>query len=73
MPPALEEKRNEYNKNLNKSLARFDTLEKVEIIDFYQMINNDYKALLTKDKIHYQNEAYKLLANYINEQVKDEE
>ena len=73
VPPALEEKRNEYNKNLNKSLARFDTLEKVEIIDFYQMINNDYKALLTKDKIHYQNEAYKLLANYINEQIKDEE
>lgn len=68
-PPSLDKRRNTYNKKLNKALATIANAEQVQIIDFYQLVENNYKNLLAQDQIHYQSEAYKMLVNHINKQI----
>jgi len=67
-PPSTDLKRNDYNKKLNEELKNIAS-QKIHVIDFYALIENNYEDLLTQDKNHYQTEAYKKLVNHLNKQI----
>jgi len=71
IPPSLNLKRNAHYIKYNEALNHLSS-RNIFIVDFYSLIENQQEKLESKDKIHYNANAYKLLAKQLIKQINGE-